>query len=203
MQRLRLRVSRFLPLSILLLCALAVPLRAEEFLQVRVNRGGGDVTFVVPRQAVEALGRTNSGATVSLGSFQGKDVRLSLDRFARSLGAVASSPRETLLLTRQCDLGPVRFYVRSLFKEVPARHPSPSLLAFDLQKKSGGDDTHLVLPLGGAGLIVQTLSRVLGLQLDSDVGPFVENCLQCARDLGSGPLLRVSGSDAEIVLSTE
>ena len=187
---------------VLALCVAATPLRAEEFLQVRVNRGGGDVTFVVPRQAASALGQMNSGATVSLGSFKGKDVRLSLDRFARTLGSAPTFPKESLLMTRQSDLGPVRFYVRSLFKEVPPRRPSPTLLSFDLQRKGSGEDTHLVLPLAGAGLIAQTLSKLLGLQMDSDMSPFFENCLKCARDMGAGPLLRVSGSDAEIVMTT-
>lgn len=188
---------------IVTLCWPAISFRAEEFLQVRVNRGGGDVTFVVPRRAASALGEMTSGATMSLGSFQGKDVRLSLDRFARALGSAPASSKESLLMTRQSDLGPIRFYVRSLYKEVPPRRPSPTLLSFDLKRKVSGEDTHLVLPLAGAGLIAQTLSNLLGLQMDSDMSPFFDNCLKCARDLGAGPLLRVSGSDAEIVITTD
>jgi len=202
----RIRLSNVSALSIALilaLCAAATPLRAEEFLQVRVNRAGGDVTFVVPRQVVNAITQMKSGATMSLGSFKGKDVRLSLDRFARALGSAPTSSKESLLMTRQSDLGPVRFYVRSLFKEVPPRRPSPTLLSFDLQRKGSGENTHLVLPLAGAGLIAQTLSKLLGLQMDSDMNPFFENCLKCARDMGAGPLLRVSGSDAEIVMTTD
>lgn len=198
--------SNLLSLSSLLLLALfapGLPAEAEEFLQVRINRMGGDVHFIVPREAVKNLGQMNSGVTVSLGSFKGKDVRLSLDRFARTLDEAPSSTKETLLLTRQSDLGPIRFYVRSLFKEIQPRRPSPTLLSFDLQRKGNGENTHLVLPLAGASLVAETLTKVLGLQLDSDMSPFVANCLKCARDLGSGPLLRVSGSDAEIVMSTD
>ena len=204
MCRIRLSYASALSIAfILALCATGPPLRAEEFLQVRVNRGGGDVTFVVPRQAAAALAQMNSGATVSLGSFKGKDVRLSLDRFARALGSAPTSSKESLLMTRQNDLGPVRFYLRSLFKDVPPRRPSPTLLSFDLQRKESGENTHLVLPLGGAGLLSQTLSKLLRLQMDSDMSPFFENCLKCARDMGAGPLLRVSGPDAEIVMTTD
>lgn len=201
----RIGLSNICILSIVLfyaLCAPAIALHAEEFLQVRVNRAGGDVTFVVPRQAVSTLGQMNSGATVSLGSFKGKDVRLSLDRFTRTLGAAPTSSKENLFLTRQSDLGPVRFYVRSLFKEIAPRRSSPTLLSFDLQRRGSGESTHLVLPLAGAGLIAQTLSKLLGLQMDTDMSSFFENCLKCAVDLGAGPLLRVSGSDAEIVMTT-
>jgi hypothetical protein len=199
-------LSKAAALSALIFMALLAPgnaARAEEFLQVRINRMGGDMHLIFARGAVKSLAQMSSGATVSLGSFQGKDVRLSLDRFVRALDEAPSSTKEALLMTRQSDLGPIRFYVRSIFKEIQPRRPSPSLLAVDLKKKGGGEDTHLVLPMAGAALVAETLTKLLGLQVDSDVSPFVANCLKCAKDLGSGPLMRVSGSDAEIVLSTD
>lgn len=200
-------LSRIIPAAAAACFALAAlasaPAHAEEFLQVRVNRAGGDMTFLVPRRAVASLSRMSSGTTVSVGTLKGKDVRLSLDRIARSLDALPSSQKETLVLSRPSDLGEVRLYARSVLRDVPAREPSPALLNFQLHRKGEGGDTRLVFPLAGAGLIAEALSGLFGVQVGSDVTPFLENCIRAARELGSGPLLTVVGSDAEVNVSVQ
>ena len=105
---------------------------------MRVNRAGGDMTFLVPRQAVTSLSRMSSGTTVSVGSLKGKDVRISLDRLARSLDALPASSKETLVLSRPCDLGEVRLYARSVFKEVPGAGVLPRAPELPASAEGGG-----------------------------------------------------------------
>ena len=175
----------------------------EDFLQLRVKQPGGETLLVLPRSLVRDMSRTPTGATFSVGSLGGKDVRISVDRMLRSLCDVPTvTPAEVHLLTRASDAGAVFFFAKALKKPAAPRSPNPLLLDVDLTRKgTDGGRTKLALPLMGAAAAASLLSSAMGLQLGSDLQPLLENLMQCTRRLGSGPVATVVAPDAEAVLT--
>lgn len=176
--------------------------RTEDWVVLRVRQAGGDITVESPRAFVSALSQDPTGVTLPVGHFKGKPIRMSADRVVRLLRDSPADGRETLLLTRQTDQGPVTFYARSVRRPPPARGGMPLLLAFDMARK-GSAAVHLTLPLVGSATLGRTLLAAAGFQPDSDVSPLLERGLECARKLGTGPFLRAAAADADITLALQ
>lgn len=188
--------------TILLAAAvLALPLGAaggnEEWVVLRVHQAGGDITVEAPKAFVRSMTQQPTGATLPLGHFQGKPVRMSADRLLRMLRDVPPGPKESLLFTRQTDAGAMAFYARSISQRAPERDGTPMMLAFDMQRQ-GASPVNLLLPLVGAATLGSTVMKAAGFQSDSDLGPLFEQGLQSARQVGTGTFLRATSSDAKI-----
>jgi len=67
---------------------------SEPFLRIRVTEAAGETVADVPRKLLDALGPT--GATVPLGTWKGRALRLSVDRVLRDLKAVPASGPESM-----------------------------------------------------------------------------------------------------------
>lgn len=175
----------------------------EEFLQLRVRQAGGETVLVLPRKLVEDMCATPTGATFSVGTRDGRDVRVSADRMLRALRDVPpATSGEVHLLTRATDSGAVFFFAKALTKAVPPRSPSPLFLEFDLTRKGAeGGRTSVTLPMMGAATAAGLLSKAIGFPLDGGLQPLLENLLECARKLGSGPVATVVAPDAEAVFT--
>jgi len=180
----------------------ADPKPAEEWLVMRVHQAGGDITVEAPRAFVAALSESPTGVTLPIGHFQGKPVRMSADRLVRLLRDSPGGGKESLLLTRQTDQGPVAFYARSVRRSLPPRGGMPLLLAFDMTRK-GNSPLHLVLPLAGSAVLGKTVMSAAGFQPDSDVGPLLERGLECAKAMGTGVFLRAAAADADIAVALQ
>ncbi len=193
---------RFAAWAILLAAAvLASPLGAaggdEEWVVLRVHQAGGDITVEAPRAFVRAMANQPTGATLPLGHFQGKPVRMSADRLLRMLRDVPPGSKESLLFTRQTDAGSMGFYARAVPQRAPARDGTPMMLAFDMQRQ-GASPVNLLLPLVGAATLGNTVMKAAGFQAESDLGPLFEQGLESARQVGTGTFLRATSSDAKI-----
>lgn len=169
----------------------------EQWVVLRIHQPGGDITVEAPQELVRTMAQQPTGATVPLGHFQGKPVRMSADRLLRMLRDVPAGPKESLLFTRQTDQGPMAFYARTVSRKAPARDGTPMLLAFDMERQ-GASPVNLMLPLVGAATLGHTIMKAAGFQADSDLGPLFEQGLESARQLGTGPFLRATSSDAKI-----
>lgn len=190
-------------LALVLLALLPAALaRAEDYVRLRVHQGAGDMTFLAPRQLVLEMSKSPTGTTVSIGSLKGRDQRVSLDKLVRSLAEAPRTSKEVLLLTRDTDIGPVSFFATVLDAKAPPRGDTPRFLGFDLTRKDGGQPAHLTFPLMGASAIGGTIAKVLGLNMGSDMGPFLDSCLSSAKAIGAGEILQIRGSDADILLTT-
>ena len=176
--------------------------RTEDWIVLRVNQGGGDITVESPRAFVSALSQEPTGVTLPVGHFQGKPVRMSADRLVRLLRDAPTDGREALLFTRRTDQGPVAFYARSVRRPLSSRGGMPLLLAFDMTRK-GSAPVHMILPLVGSAALGSTLLAAGGFQPDSDVSPLLERGLECARKLGTGPFLRATATDAHISVALQ
>jgi hypothetical protein len=196
----------FLALALLLASGVPTPsgaeTRTEEWVVLRIHQAGGDITVEAPRQFVSALSESPSGVTLPFGYFKGKPARMSADRLVRLLRDSPGGGKESLLLTRQTDQGPVSFYARSARRAIPPRGGMPLLLAFDMTRR-GGSPLHLVLPLVGSATLGKTLMSAAGFQPDSDVGPLLERGLECAKAMGTGAILHATASDAEIAVALQ
>jgi hypothetical protein len=175
---------------------------AEEWLVMRIHQAGGDITVEAPRAFVAALSASPTGVTLPIGHFQGKPVRMSADRLVRLLRDSPGGGKESLLLTRQTDQGPVAFYARGVRRSMPPRGSMPLLVAFDMTRK-GGAPVHLALPLAGSALLGKTLMSAAGFQPDSDVGPLLDRGLECAKAMGTGAILRAAAADADISVALQ
>jgi hypothetical protein len=175
----------------------AAETRTEEWVVMRIHQAGGDITVEAPRLFVSALSESPTGVTLPIGHFKGKPARMSADRLVRLLRDSPGGGKESLLLTRQTDQGPVAFYARSVRRAIPPRGGMPLLLAFDMTRK-GSSPLHLVLPLAGSAVLGKTLMSAAGFQPDSDVGPLLERGLECAREMGTGAILHATAADADI-----
>jgi hypothetical protein len=199
------RARAFLAVCALSLAALfpATHLRAaggeEDWVLLRIHQAGGDITLEAPKALVKTMAQRPTGATVPLGHFQGKPLRMSADRLLRMLRDVPTGSKESLLFTRQTDQGPMAFYARTVSRKAPARDGTPMLLAFDMVRQ-GASPVNLVLPLVGAATLGNTVMKAAGFQADSDLGPLFEQGLESARQVGTGPVLRATSSDAKITV---
>ncbi len=190
-------------LAVLFLAA-APPARSaspgEEAVILRVHQAGGDITAEAPWTFLWALSQKPTGVTLGIGQFKGRSVRMSADRLIRMLRDVPAGTKETALFTRQTDQGPVAFFARRVSRPMPPRSHPALLLVLDLNR-SGASPTHLVLPLAGSAAVAETLMAAVGLHPDSDVGPLLDRSIECAKGLGTGPLLKASASDAALTLT--
>jgi hypothetical protein len=179
----------------------ALPMNAadgnEEWVVLRIHQPGGDITVEAPKALVRNMAQQPTGSTVPLGQFQGKPLRMSADRLLRMLRDVPPGAKESLLFTRQTDQGPMAFYGRSVSRKSPSRDGTPMLLAFDMERQ-GTSPVNLVLPLLGAATLGNTIMKAAGFQADSNLGPLFEQGLESARQMGTGPFLRATSSDAKI-----
>lgn len=169
----------------------------EEWVLLRIHQAGGDITVEAPKALVRSMAQQPTGATVPLGHFQGKPLRMSADRLLRMLRDVPPGPKESLLFSRQTDQGPMAFYARTVSRKAPSRDGTPMLLAFDMERE-GASPVNLLLPLLGAATLGNTVMKAAGFQADSDLGPLFEQGLESARQVGTGPILRATSSDAKI-----
>ena len=198
------------PRTLLAACAfllaalfVATPFRAaggdEDWVLLRIHQAGGDITVEAPKALVRDMAQRPTGATVPLGHFQGKPLRMSADRLLRMLRDVPPGCKESLLFTRQTDQGPMAFYARTVSRKAPPRDGTPRLLAFDMERQ-GASPVSLLLPLVGAATLGNTIMKSAGFQTDSDLGPLFEQGLESARQVGTGPILRATSSDAKITV---
>jgi hypothetical protein len=173
---------------------------AEEWVVLRIHQAGGDITVEAPRALLTAMSQNPTGATLPLGHFQGKAVRMSADRLIRMLRDLPAGSKEALLFTRQTDQGPMAFYAVYTARRVPPRSTSPMLLSFDMERK-GASPVRLLLPMVGFGTLSSTILTAAGFQADADVSTLIERGLESASQVGTGAMLKATASDASLSVS--
>lgn len=173
----------------------------EPFLRIRVREAAGETVADVPRKLLDALGPT--GATVPLGSWKGRALRLSVDRVVRDLKKVPTSGPETVVLQRQTDAGPVTVSAKPFVKKVPARQPAPLWLdAVFLRLDGDRKRVQITLPLVTVSAAGPALFQLAGAPADPAVFPLLEEGLRAAAAVGSGPVLDARAPWARLVLTT-
>ncbi|MEW6757376.1 MAG: hypothetical protein AB1347_04075 [Acidobacteriota bacterium] len=174
---------------------------SEPFLRIRVTEAAGETVADVPRKLLDALGPT--GATVPLGTWKGRALRLSVDRVLRDLKAVPASGPERVILHRQTDAGLLTVTAKPFVKRVPPRQPGPIWLDAVFQRLDGdGKRIQTALPLAAASAVGPTLFQMAGAPFDPDALPLLEAGLRAAQSVGAGPVLDARAPWARLVLTT-
>lgn len=199
------------PLAALLLSAIlswpgvsapaANGLVSEPFLRIRVAEASGDTVADVPRKLLDALGPT--GATVPLGTWKGRALRLSVDRVVRELRSVPATGPEKVILRRQTDAGLLTVTAKPFVKRLPPRQPAPFWLDAVFQRLDGDRKrVQTALPLAAVSTVGPALFQMAGVPVDPGALPLLEAGLRAAQSVGAGPVLDARAPWARLILST-
>jgi hypothetical protein len=173
----------------------------ETFLRIRVQESAGETVADVPRKLLDAMGPT--GATVPIGRWKGRDLRLSVDRVIRDLRTVPASGVEKVILSRTTDAGNLRITAKSVVKRVPPRDSGPLWLDAVFQRLDGSRQrVQTALPLAAVPALGPALSQLAGAPLDPEVLPLLDEAFRAARSIGSGPVLDARAPWARLILTT-
>ncbi|MEW5765061.1 MAG: hypothetical protein ACOYXN_11645 [Acidobacteriota bacterium] len=176
-------------------------LTLEPYLRIRVTESAGETVVDVPRRLLDALGPT--GATVPLGTWKGRALRLSVDRTVRDLRGLPAEGAEKIILRRQTDAGPLTISAKPFAKRVPPRRPGPLWLdAVFLRLDGDRKRVQTTLPLVAVSAVGPALFQLAGAPADPDVLPLLEEGLRAAAAVGSGAVLDARAPWARLILST-
>lgn len=197
-----------------LLCAAVLPLllaapssllgaglREESFVRIRVVEKAGETVLECPLAFLQALPPT--GATLPLGTRNGRALRLAVDPLVRTLRALPADSREKLVLSRSTDGGPVEFYAKVTRRRVFRSGETPTWLdtVFERRDLSPVQRTQLALPLAAGALLGPRLFALCGVPADPGVLPLAEGALKAAQATGAGPLLDARTSWGRLLLT--
>lgn len=181
--------------------SLSAQTKQDEMVRLRFQSEKESATVEVPMKILEFFDRHNVGKTVHTGVLNGQKVSLSLSKLVAALKENRSKSGETLLFSEE-EHGKTMNCYASFAQPSPRPAKAPVNVVLVVKDIKANDiKTKLTVPLSTVDAVMQALN--IESTEGDDLGGLFKQCVQFANELGTGPLVTVTGPSEEVLLSLE